>query len=56
MDVLPLTDTVNSVTLFEHPFLVVDADFQLQENRGLVGLPCDRALSKAWSLTAARST
>lgn len=34
----------------------MDTDFQLQENRGLVGLPCDRALSKACSLTAARST
>lgn len=45
-----------AVTLFEHPFLVMDTDFQLQENGGLVGLPCDRALSKACSLTAARST
>lgn len=34
----------------------MDRDFQFHENGGLVGLLCDRALSKACSLTAARST
>lgn len=57
MDILPLTDTASfTVTLFEHPFLVMDTDFRLQEKGGLVGLSCDRALSKACSLTEARST